>query len=240
MKKLATFIALILVLALALPLTSCTGGGEGEGTSTSFKVESTPAPSTSGSTPGSDTTAAPGSDTTSPVTTSPVTTAPVTTAPVVTTAPAVTTAPPSTEIKWTSANLTIYVSDENVWLRKAPDLDDASRDVVLHFGDALTCTATSEAWFKVSYAGADRYISATYATKDNLSGNDFETVSDTVYVTVDTVWLRRGPSVDTKALSSAVKGTQLARTAKSAGWSKVTYAGATYYISNSCISTTKP
>lgn len=229
MKKFTTFIALILALASVMVLASCRmNGNDGKDTSTPPADTTTPSPSSpDDSTTPNETTAEPwGPGTTVPGDTT-------------TTAPEETTIAPE-DIVWTDASGTVYVSQSNVWLRSEPTLDDTSRQVVLKLGDNLTCIATSDSWYKVSYGGDTCYIAASCVTTDNLSGNDFESVSDKVYVTVDSAWLRLGPSTDTEQLSYALKGAELTRVAKSSDWSRVTVEDKTYYISNSCISETKP
>ena len=243
MKKFASIIALILVAVMALSMASCRNGGDGKDTSSATPGSTTPSsgPITPETTPDlSDTSA---SDTTPP-TTAPDTS---TEAPNDTTTPAKdTTTPTPVKIEWKEANMTVYVSVENAWLRKNPDLDDTSRDEVLHLRDALTCTATSESWMKVTYGGETRYISASCVTTDDISGNDFEKVNDTVYVTVLSAWVRLAPSTATEARGSVRKGDTLTRTAKGKDWSEIVYrdkdtnTDKKYYISNSCISTTKP
>lgn len=232
MRKLASIIALILVVATAISMSACRTPGEGKDTTTPKSSSITPEGTTS--TP--DTSTTPADTTTANDTT---TSHDTTTAKDTTTAPKDTTTVAPEDIEWTSTNITVYVSVNNAWVRKSPDLDDASRIEVLHLGDALTCTATSKSWMKVTYGGETRYISASCVTTDDISGNDFETVNDKVYVSVSTAWLRLGPSTDTEALSFVAKGTELTRVAKSASWSKVVIEGKTYYISNSCVSTTK-
>ena len=230
MKKLATLIALILVLTSVLVLASCRmGGNDGKDTSTPPATDGTTTPPSDITTPADTTTPEP-QDTTTPEpqdTTTPP--------------PADTTTPVAPEdIVWTDANVTIYVSLNNAWIRKSPDMLETSKHATLKFGDALECSATSENWYKVTYGGETCYIAASCVTTDNLSGNDFESVNDKVYVSVDSAWLRQGPSTDTEALSSTVKGAELTRVAKSSTWSKVVIEGETYYISNSVISETKP
>ncbi len=244
MRKFASVIALLLVAAMALSMASCRSGGDGKDTTTSGSDTSSnniPDSSSSDSddpvvTPGpAESTTEPNANTTPEDTT--------TATPVTTPTPTTTTATP-VEIKWTEANKTVYVSVENVWIRKSPDLDDSSRVEVLKLRDALTCTATSESWLKVTYGGETRYIAASCVTDDDISGNNFEKANDKVYVTVSSAWLRIAPSTDTAEKSYALKGDELTRTAKSTDWSEVTVTvdgqTMTLYISNSCISTTKP
>ncbi len=230
MKKLATFIALILVLTSVLVLASCRmGGNDGKDTSTPPADTTTPAPVIpDDSTTPEDTTTEPwGPGTTIPEDT--------------TTPPPEETTPIAPEdIVWTDANVTVYISLNNAWIRKSPDMLETSKHATLKFGDSLECIATSENWYKVTYGGETCYIAASCVTTDNLSGNDFEAVNDKVYVTVTSAWLRQGPSTNTEALSYALKGAELTRIAKSSTWSKVVVEEKTYYISNSVISETKP
>ena len=224
MKKLATLIALMLVLTSVLALASCravTNDGKDEITT---PADTTPAPVIP--------------DETTPAETTPVETTPIpedTTTP----APEETTIAPE-DIVWTDANVTVYISLDNAWIRKSPDLLETSKHVTLKFGDSLECTATSDAWYKVTYGGETCYVSASCVTTDNISGNDFESANDKVYVIVDSAWLRQGPSTNTEALSYALKGAELTRVAKSSTWSKVVVEEKTYYISNTVISETKP
>lgn len=239
MKKFTTLTALILVAVMALSTASCRNGDNGKDTTTD---PGTSAPTSSSIAPEDTTTETPAADTTTEAPKDTTTEAPkdtTTPAPKDTTTAPTTTAP--TKIEWKDANMTVYVSVENAWVRKSPDLDDASRVEVLHLRDALTCTATSDSWMKVTYGGETRYISASCVTKDDISGNDFEKVNDKVYVTVSSVWLRLAQSTETAAIGYAKKGDQLTRTAKGADWSEVVNSeGKTCYVSNSCISTTKP
>jgi uncharacterized protein YgiM (DUF1202 family) len=216
MKKLAAAsIALLFVLS---PLFSaCNTTGNSNDTTadtgvTSYSIETTAPESTA------DTT------TEAPVTTSaPVTTAAATTA--------------SASITFTPVDKTVYVTGDNVNVRSAPS---ASGDVIatLHYGDSVRCVGTSTNWYKIVYAGKEYYITSSYVTFDNITGNDFEAVNDIVYVSTDVVSLRKGPSTDTEVLQYATKGTALTRVGKNANWSKVNISGTFYYVSNSCLSAT--
>ncbi len=243
MRKIASVIALILIAAMAISMASCRTGGDGKDTTTTGglvpPVNTTPGDTTPGDTTPADSSSDVVSSST-PDSTTPQTPATTPTTSDTTTTPKDTTTAAPVEIKWTAVNMTVYVCVENAWVRKSPDLDDTSRVETLHLRDALTCTATSESWMKVTYGGETRYIASNCVTKDDISGNDFEKVNDKVYVTATTLSLRLGPSVDTEVKSYAQKGTELTRTAKNNGWSEVVVDGQTYYVSNSYISTTKP
>ena len=64
--------------------------------------------------------------------------------------------------------------------------------------------------------------------------------NDTVYVTGSTVNLRIGPGTDYNVGQIVSAGTELHRTGKTSGWSRVQYEGSEYYISNELISEMKP
>ena len=232
MKKITSLLALSLSLSCILCLASCRDANTPDDQTTPSDTEYeiiTPEETTT-VTPEDTTTVAPVDTTTVPVETT--TPAPTTTAPQP--------VDPST-IQWTDAKVTVYVKLDNAWVRSNPDMVETSKLVVLHFGDALECTATGDDWCRVTYGGNVCYIAQSCVTTDNISCNDFESVTDTVYVTVASAWLRRGPSTDTEQLGSAVKGDKFTRVAKNSEWSKVTPDGTNYYfISNSLISNTKP
>lgn len=232
MKKITSLLALSLSLSCLLSLASCRDANaqndDQTTTDPSYEVI-TPADTTTAA-PVDTTTVAPVDTTTLPVETT--TQAPTTTAPQP--------VDPAT-IQWTDANVTVYVKLDNAWIRTNPDMVETSKLVVLHFGDALECTATGDDWCRVTYGGNVCYIAQSCVTTDNISENDFESVTDTVYVTVASAWLRRGPSTNTEQLSSAVKGDKFTRVSKNSSWSKVTPDGTNYYfISNELISNTKP
>lgn len=246
MRRFTSVIALLLIAVMAISLASCRTGGDGKDTTTTGSADSpfdtTPQDSSSADTTPSDSSSDEVSSSAAPDTAAPDTTPKdtTTTAPDDSTTPKDTTTAAPVEIKWTAVNMTVYVSVENAWVRKSPDLDDTSRVEVLHLRDALTCTATSESWMKVTYGGETRYIASNCVTKDDISGNDFEKVNDKVYVTATTLSLRLGPSTDTEIKGYVSKGDELTRTAKSTGWSEVTVDGRTYYVSNDYVSLTKP
>ena len=217
MRKLAV---LALALIVVIPLASCkTGDGDAETTpeDTSYTIETTTAPI---STTEQETTTEP----------------PATEPPESTTAP--NTQDPSS-ISFTPVDQTVYVIGENVNVRSAPSTD-AKIEATLHYGDDVRCVGTSENWYKIIYADKECYISAYYVTFDNISGNDFEALNDTVYIIVDTANLRRGPSTATEIMANLNKGASLTRIGKNAEWSKVLYNNNQYFVHNSCISTTAP
>ena len=213
------FAALILALLVIFALASCKNGNGDD--------ETTPDDSSSYTI---DTSTAPGEDTS---------TEPVTSEPTVTSEPPETTTPDTQDpssITFTPVDQTVYVIGENVNVRSAPSI---TGDIlaVLHYGDDIRCVGTSENWYKIIYADKECYISSDYVTFDNISGNDFEAVNDTVYVTTDYVNLRRGPSTATEIMANLTKGASLTRIGRNAEWSKVLYNGNQYYIHNSTIST---
>ncbi|MGI6167272.1 MAG: SH3 domain-containing protein [Eubacteriales bacterium] len=214
MRKFAVLALALLVLIL---LVSCKNGNgdDTSDSSSSYTIE---------------TSTSPGEETS---------TEPATSEPTETSEPAETTAPDTQDpssIIFTPVDQTVYVTGENVNVRSAPSV---TGDIiaVLHYGDDIRCVGTSEKWYKIIYADKECYISSDYVTFDNISGNDFEAVNDTVYVTTDYVNLRRGPSTATEIMANLTKGASLTRIGRNAEWSKVLYNGNQYYIHNSTIST---
>ena len=69
---------------------------------------------------------------------------------------------------------------------------------------------------------------------------DFVTVDETVYVIVDTVNLREGPSTEAKFIDYATKGESMRRVRYSGSWSVVVYNGMEVYVSSDCVSTENP
>jgi len=217
MRKLAV---LALALFVVIPLASCnTGDGDDETTpeDTSYTIETTTAPE---STTEQDTSTEP----------------PATEPPESTTTPD--TQDPSS-ISFTPVDQTVYVTGENVNVRSAPSTT-GNIIATLHYGDDIRCVGTSENWYRIIYADQECYISAYYVTFDNISGNDFEALNDTVYIVVDTANLRRGPSTATEITANPNKGASLTRLGKNAEWSKVLYNSNQYYIHNTCVSATAP
>ncbi len=215
MKKLA---ALSLALLFVISLSSCKGGtGDNETSdsadgSTSYKVitnaPGTTVPDTTGETP-AQTTEEPTPSTTEP--------------PVVSFSP---------------IDKTAYVIVDNVYVRTEPTTTGNVGVATLHYGDDIKCVGISDNWFKVIYADKEHYIAASCLTFDNITGDDVEAVNDTVYVNVDVLTLRRGPSGDTEPMGYASRGDALTRIGKNEFWSKITHNGNVYYVGNSAISTT--
>lgn len=215
MKKLA---ALSLALLFVISLSSCKGGtGDTETSdsadgSTSYKVVTT-SPETTAQDTTADTTAQTTEDTTPSTTEPPV-------------------------LSFTPVDKTAYVIVDNVYVRTAPATTGNVGVATLHYGDDIKCVGISDNWFKVIYADKEHYISASCLTFDNITGDDVEAVNDTVYVNVDVLTLRHGPSGDTEPMGYASKGDALTRVGKNEYWSKITHNGNIYYVGNSAISTT--
>lgn len=171
-----------------------------------------------------------------PATEAPVTEAPVTEAPV-TEAPA-TEAPrvdPADIVFTPVENKVVYVSAANVNIRKTPEVIDGNVVTSVKYGDSFVCLATSENWYKITYADQECYISAHYVTFDNITKDDFEATNDYVEIIVDVANVRTGPSTDTEAKGFLNKGAIVTRIAKNENWSKISYDGGVAYVHNSCI-----
>lgn len=219
MKKL---LVITLAILLMLSLASCNGDGKDENTDNSSDDSYSVLPPTPGSTSDDGDVTTP-DDSSSDEDTTPVT-------------------PPESSgpISFTSADKTVYVKLENVNVRNAPYVDNSTLVATLHYGHILACTGESESWYRVTYDGKECYIAKSNVTTDNISGNDFTERNDTVYITTDAANIRRGPSMDTEIMGSLKKGDSLIRIGINESWSRVSYDGGEYYISNSVLSTTPP
>ena len=232
MKKIAAFLLALLCVAT---LASCNNDTpdnpdeSGDTNDSGYTIEFDD-PTDSG-----EATDAPATDapdvTDAPVTEPPVTEAPVTDAPA-TDAPHI---DPADIVFTPVENKVVYVSAANVNIRKTPEVVDGNVVTSVKYGDSFVCLATSENWYKISYADQECYISAHYVTFDNLTKDDFEATNDYVEIIVDVANVRTGPSTDTEAKGFLNKGAIVTRLAKNENWSKISYDGGVAYVHNSCI-----
>ena len=132
-------------------------------------------------------------------------------------------------------NKVVYVSAANVNIRKTPEVIDGNIVTSVKYGDSFICIATSENWYKITYADQECYISSRYVTFDNLTKDDFEATGDYIVITVDVATVRTGPSTDTEAKGFLNKDAVVTRIAKNENWSKISYDGGVAYVHNSCV-----
>ncbi|MBO5270480.1 MAG: SH3 domain-containing protein [Clostridia bacterium] len=69
---------------------------------------------------------------------------------------------------------------------------------------------------------------------------EYTEVNETVYVTVASVNIRKGPGTKYDSIGVATEGQTFTRVKHSASWSVVLVEGEEYYISSDCLSTTNP
>ena len=232
MKKIAAFLLALLCVAT---LASCNNDNpdnpdeSGDPNDSGYTIDS------GEPTDSSEATDAPATDapdvTDAPVTEPPVTEAPVTDAPE-TEAPRV---DPADIVFTPVENKVVYVSAANVNIRKTPEVVDGNVVTSVKYGDSFVCLATSENWYKITYADQECYISAHYVTFDNITKDDFEVTNDYVEIIVDVATVRTGPSTDTEAKGFLNKGAIVTRIAKNENWSKISYDGGVAYVHNSCV-----
>lgn len=238
MKKIAAFLLALLCVAT---LASCNNENHGDDPDDSkdpgYSIDS-------GSDAPDDSTDAPDEsvdDTTDADTTD--TQAPVETDPPVTEEPAVDTTVPyvdPADIVFTPVeNKVVYVSAANVNIRKTPEVIDGNVVTSVKYGDSFVCLATSDNWYKITYADQECYISAHYVTFDNLTKDDFEATGDYVCVVTKvvggTLTVRTGPSMDTEIKGYLKEGDIVTRLAKNENWSKISYDGGVAYVSNAYV-----
>lgn len=233
MKKFAAFLLALLCVATLASCNNDNPENPDESKDPGYAIDSGE-PTDSGEATDDPATEAPATD--APATEAPVTEAPATEAPV-TEAPA-TEAPrvdPADIVFTPVENKVVYVSAANVNIRKTPEVVDGNVVTSVKYGDSFVCLATSENWYKITYADQECYISAHYVTFDNLTKDDFEATNDYVEIIVDVANVRTGPSTDTEAKGFLNKGAIVTRLAKNENWSKISYDGGVAYVHNSCI-----
>lgn len=137
---------------------------------------------------------------------------------------------------YTEADYVLYIKANTLNLRAGPSID-STIVAKLHFGDKVTCEGENEEWMKVRYDGRLGYLKTEYTSKSMV----FKSVSETVYVSSNTLRLRAGPSVNDEILLNLSKNNKLTRTGIGDGWSRVkTSSGKTGYVASDYLTKTAP
>lgn len=139
---------------------------------------------------------------------------------------------PVVELTFTEQKDTVYVisSTNQVNLRSEPVVTDSTARLVVENGEELQRIAisTDGSWSKVVYDGGEYYIKSTYVTtlKDVNAG--FTEVSKTLYLTVDSLYVRIAPDMSNEAIDTIYKGNKVEVIAENTetGWYKIKFAGA--------------
>ena len=100
-------------------------------------------------------------------------------------------------------------------------------------GTAVTVVSTANGWCKVSYAGKTGYIKQDYVSTTGSASNNTSASTGTAAVVKcsSTVNFRSAASTSSTILGELKNGTAITVLSTSNGWSKVSYAGKTGYIS---------
>ncbi len=94
-------------------------------------------------------------------------------------------------------------------------------------GTVVLVLSSSDGWYKVQYQGQTGYMSGEYISFSSNADGAFGTGS----VTGSAVNVRSGPGTGYAVLGSVNKGQSFSVTGVSGGWYKISYNGATAYIS---------
>jgi uncharacterized protein YgiM (DUF1202 family) len=111
----------------------------------------------------------------------------------------------------------------------------------------VSYSGESNGWYKISYKGQVGWISGKYATKTSSSGNtnsgntgSTTTTTTTMYVTCDTLNVRKGAGTGYTVIGNVKKGTAVAVRKTSNGWHQINYGSGTGWVSGKYVSKTKP
>lgn len=100
-------------------------------------------------------------------------------------------------------------------------------------GTAVTVVSTANGWCKVTYSGKTGYIKQDYVSTTGSASNNTSASTGTAAVVKcsSTVNFRSAASTSSTILGELKNGTAVTALSTSNGWSKVSYAGKTGYIS---------
>ena len=135
------------------------------------------------------------------------------------------------ELVFSEQKDTVYVisSTNQVNLRSEPVVTDSTARLVVENGEELQRIAisTDGSWSKVVYDGGEYYIKSTYVTtlKDVNAG--FTATSKTLYLTVDSLYVRIAPDMSNEAIDTIYRGNKVEVIAENTetGWYKIKFAG---------------
>lgn len=127
------------------------------------------------------------------------------------------------KVEFETVSKTVYVSVKTN-LEKVNNREDK---VAVAIATELTVTAQSKYWYKVSYSGAEYFISRGCTTVDDLAEKTFTACDKTMYINSDGVNVRPYPSLESfsdpitqKTLGEQVR---VIKQSTQTGWSKVEF-----------------
>ncbi|MFT3860772.1 SH3 domain-containing protein [Micropruina sp.] len=128
-----------------------------------------------------------------------------------------------------------YVATGAVNVRSGPGTSYSVLGV-LHLGDSISGTSTSNGWVQVTFEGANAYVSASYlkqsATATATASATTTTGTAGTKVTTADLNLRSGPSLEASVVKVIAKGTTVSTTGTVTGtFAQVTIDGATNWLS---------
>ena len=135
------------------------------------------------------------------------------------------------ELVFSEKKDTVYVisSTNQVNLRSEPVVTDATARLVVDNGAELQRIAISQdgSWSKVIYNGDEYYIKSTYVTSLKDLNQGFTEVSKTLYLTVESLYVRIAPDMGNEAIDTIYKGNKVEVVAENteSGWYKIKFAG---------------
>lgn len=146
------------------------------------------------------------------------------------------------EITFEPISKTVYVSIKSKITKVGSD-----ETVTLEPPTKLVCTGQSTNWYKVTYEGAEYYISRARTTDDDIEEKTFTSASKTMYVNTDYLNIRKYPSAEdfSTILASKERNDELKVVAESSakGWSKVEFTKdgktATGFVKSTYLSSSK-
>ena len=152
------------------------------------------------------------------------------------TKPEETTAEPTLRFVFEDADFTGYVATGSLNVRARP-ATEAVAIAKLTLNDTLQVTGIGDGWTRVIYKDQTAYVYSNYLSRSMV----FEQVSQTVYVTSNTLNLRAEPSTSGATITKLSKNAKLTRIGIGDGWSKVkTSSGQTGYVSSQYLTRTAP
>lgn len=128
------------------------------------------------------------------------------------------------KVEFETVSKTVYVSVKTK-MEKSQNREEKTD--TLEIATELSVIAQSKYWYKVSYSGAEYFISRGCTTDDDLGEKTFTPCNKTMYVSSDALNIRKYPSAEdfSTILKSKKKNDELTVIAESVtkGWSKVQF-----------------
>lgn len=150
--------------------------------------------------------------------------------------PADTTEAPTPMFVFEDADFIGYVATGSLNVRARPAVESVAL-AKLSLNDTFQVTGIGNGWTRIIYEGQTAYVYSEYLSDSMV----FEQVSQTVYVTSNTLNLREGPSTESALITKLSKNAKLTRIGIGDGWSKVkTSSGQIGYVTSQYLTRNAP